>query len=89
MLTKPLASLSRMDMSIQASPDCRTYISVPNQELAFLQSMVDALDSVARIRTESRTESHSKVLIMHPLSSKAALDDLLRHLSEEIEISYL
>lgn len=63
--------------------DQRLYFWLPRSEIAFLQSVVESTDNLARIRTERSTETKALVVLMFDRSQRAQVDDLLRYYEEE------
>ena len=63
--------------------DQRLYFWLPRSEVAFLQSLVESVDHLARIRTETSTETEAKVVLMYDRSQQDGVDDLLRQYAKE------
>lgn len=63
--------------------DERLYFWLPRGELAFLQSIVESTDNLARIRTEQNTEDRAKVVLMFPASQKQDVLILLKNYEQE------
>jgi len=81
---KLTADLSRIESKLMsAHRDERLYFWLPRGELAFLQSIVESTDNLARIRTEQNTDDRAKVVLMFPSSQKKDVLFLLKAYEQE------
>jgi hypothetical protein len=62
----------------------RLYYWVPRTEVAFIQSVIDAYEGLARLRTERHEGERSLLMCLVQESREKEFRDVMRHLQNEI-----
>lgn len=68
--------------------DKRFYFWVNRRDMAFIQSIVESTDNLARIRTEQNTDTKAKVVFMYDDSQQEQVDKLMHSLREQANIEW-
>lgn len=67
-----------------AHVNLRLYYWVPREEVAFIQSIVDAYEGLARLRTERHEGERSLLMCLVQESRAQEFRDVMHYLQEEI-----
>lgn len=62
----------------------RLYYWVPREEVAFIQSVIDAYEGLARLRTERHQGDRSLLMCLVQESRSQEFCDVMRHLQNEV-----